>query len=134
MANDYRKSAAAVKAEADAFAPLLNSGYIYIYDSTMPDGTTVALSTQSQIVRLTFGNPAFSTAVGGVLTAAAITAGNSTFSSTATFFRLIGNTTSNIYAQGTVGAAGCDLNLNSIVISSGASVSISAFTHTVPTS
>lgn len=135
MANDYRKSLAAVNAEANALATLLNSGKLILFDSTIPDGCTGICSTQSQIVTLSFGTQAFITATSGVLTANPITAGNSTFSSTASFFRAYGPSgTSGVYLQGTAGTAVADLILNSIQISSGASVSISSFVHTVPTS
>ena len=137
MANDFRKSQSAVKVSADAMAPLFDSGYLYIYDSTMPDGTSAALTTQSQIVRLQFGATAFSTAALGYpvsLSANAITAAASTFSSTATWFRATGNTTTVLLAQGTAGTAGCDMTLNSAQISAGASVSVSSLVMTFPTS
>lgn len=134
MANDYRKSLAAVTIEANALAPYLNAGKLILFDSTMPDGSTAACSTQSQIVTLTLNTTAFITATSGVLTANAITAGNSTFSSTATFFRAYGPLGSTVYIQGTVGTAAADLILTSVVISSGAAVSISSYVHTVPTS
>jgi hypothetical protein len=134
MANDYRKSLAAVNAEANALAPLLNAGKLILFDSTMPDGSTGACSTQAQIVTLTFNTTAFITATSGVLTANAITAGNSTFSSTAAFFRAYGPLGSTVYLQGSVGTAAADLILNAIQITSGATVSVSSFVHTVPTS
>ena len=130
MANDFRKTQAAVKAELDALAPLFNSGYLYIYDSTYPDGTTAALTTQSQIVRLTFNTTAFSTGAVGypcTITANAITAANSTFSSTATWYRATGSSTGTALVQGTVGTASADLVLNATAISSGASVSVSSY-------
>lgn len=134
MATDYRKSLAAVNAEANALAPFLNAGKLTLFDSTYPGGATDACTTQKPIVTLTFNTTAFITATSGVLTANAITAGNSTFSSTATFFRAYGPLGSTVYMQGTVGTVGADLILNSVVISSGAAVSISSFVHTVPTS
>ncbi len=134
MANDYRKSLAAVNAEANALAPLLNSGKLIIFDTTIPDGSTAACTTQNQIVTLTLNTTAFITATSGVLTANAITAGNATFSSTATFYRAYGPLGSTVYIQGSVGTATADLILNSLVISSGAAVSVSSYVHTVPTS
>lgn len=133
MANDYRKSFEAVNAEANALAPLLNSGSLILFDSTYPDGCTGTCTTQKPIVTLTFNTTAFITATSGVLVANAITAGNSTFSSTATFFRAYGAATT-CYLQGTVGTAAADLILSATVISSGATVSCTSFVHTVPTS
>ena len=130
MANDFRKTQAAVKAELDALAPLFNSGYLYIYDSTYPDGTTAALTTQSQIVRLTFNSTAFTTGVAGypvTITANAITAANSTLSSTASWYRAYGSSTGTALVQGTIGTASADLVLNSVQITSGASVSVSSY-------
>lgn len=136
MAIDYRKSLAAVNLEANALAPFLNAGILTIYDSTYPDGATGTCTTQKPIVSLTFNTTAFITATSGVLTANAITAGNSTFSSTASFFRAYGPLGTTVYMQGTcaVGAGNGDLILNSLVISSGAAVTVTSFIHTVPTS
>lgn len=134
MANDYRKSLVSVNTEANALAPLLNAGKLILYDSTYPDGCTGTCTTQAPIVTLTFNTTAFITATSGVLVANAITAGNSTFSSTATFFRAYGPLGSTAYLQGTVGTASADLILSATVISSGATVSCTSFVHTVPTS
>jgi hypothetical protein len=137
MANDFRKSQTLAKIVADAEAVRFNSGYFYIFDSTMPDGTTAAATTQAQIVRLQFGATAFSTAALGfpvTITSTTLVAANSTFSSTATWFLCTENTTTARLTIGTIGTAGCDLNLNSVQISSGASVSVSSFVINVPTS
>jgi hypothetical protein len=137
MANDFRKSQTVAKAALDAEAALFNNGYLYIYDSTMVDGTSAALTTQVQIVRLQFGAVAFSTAVVGFptsITATSTLSAASTFSSTASWFRCTGNTTTNNLVQGTVGTATADLVLNSIQITSGATVSVTSFVINLPTS
>jgi hypothetical protein len=139
MANDFRKSQTVAKAAADAEAVLFNSGYLYIYDSTMVDGTSAALTTQAQIVRIPFGATAFTTAALGFPVTLTSTGGtaNSTFSSTATWFRCTGNTTTANLCQGTIGTTATttfDILLNAVVISSGAAVNVSSFVINVPTS
>jgi hypothetical protein len=137
MANDFRKSQTVAKTALDAEAVLANNGYLYLYDSTMVDGTSAALTTQSQIVRFQFGAVAFSTAALAfpcTITATSTLSAASTFSSTATWYRCTGNTTTNNLWQGTVGTIGCDLNMNSVQISSGATVSVTSFVVSFPTS
>jgi hypothetical protein len=139
MANDYKKSALAVTAEANAFRSLLNSGLLTIYAGDAPVNADTACTTQAPLVSLTFNTTAFAAATTtspGVLSANALTAGNSTATGTAVFFRCLGSATT-CYVQGTIGTTAStsfDLLLNSIALTSGASVSISSFTHTIPTS
>jgi len=68
----------------------------------------------------------------GVLTAGTITADSSANASgTATWYRCFKSNGTTVLCDGTVGTSGADLNLNSVAISAGATVSVSSFTHTV---
>ena len=133
MANDLRLSDAAVNAEANALAALMNSGYIRIYDGTRPANADTAVGAQVLLAELRFNATAFGAASTGVLTANAITQDASANNSgTATWFRALQSNGTSAMWDGTVGTATADLILNSVTIGAGATVSITALTHTVP--
>ena len=114
-------------AAVNAVCALLNSGTIKIYTGSQPaeDGSI----TGTLLATLTFGSTAFGSSSGGTATANAITSGTAGNTGTAGYFALeeSGGT---VVATGTCGTSGCDLNLNSTSISSGATVSCSSFTIT----
>jgi len=122
---------ATVEAAVNAVAALLNSGTIKIYTGSQPalDGSL----TGTLLATLTFGSTAFgsSSASAGTVTATAnaITSGTAAATGTAGYFALV-TSGSAVVATGTVGTSGADLNLNSLSISSGATVSCSSFTIT----
>lgn len=132
MANNLQLSYAAVNAEANALAALVNSGKLRIYDGTPPTRCDDALSSNNLLAELTMNATAFGGAANGVLTANAITGANAALSGTASFYRIFNSAGTTQYIQGTVGTATADLILNSVAISSGAAVSVTALTHTVP--
>jgi len=103
------------------------AGLLRIYDGTRPatGGTATTL-----LAELTFSDPSFGAASGGVLTASAITqdaAANAT--GTATWFRVV-DSAGTFVMDGDVGTSGSDLNLNSTSISTGVAVSITSFVLT----
>ena len=106
----------------------LNSGFIAIYTGSQP-ALNGAL-TGTQIVEMTFGNPAFGASSGGTATANAITSGTATSTNTAGYFALLKSDNATVVMTGTVGTSGADLNFNSLNIANGASVSCSSFTIT----
>lgn len=75
MAKNTRLTDLAVNAEADAFGALMNGGFIDIYDGTQPTSSDDAINGQRLGVTLTFGNPAFIPAIGGILSANPINSG-----------------------------------------------------------
>ncbi|MGH7716807.1 MAG: hypothetical protein ACREML_12515, partial [Vulcanimicrobiaceae bacterium] len=90
MSNIINLSDVAAEAEANAFAPLCNSGTITIYSGTQPVNANTGLSGNTLLVTLTFGATAFgSAAAGGVITANTITSGTAVATGTATFARLL---------------------------------------------
>lgn len=134
MANDVRLSDACANAAVNAIVDLLNSGKILIYDGTRPATADDAIGTQVLLAQLTFGNPAFGDAVDGVATANTITSDSSANATgTATWFRVTTSTDGKMF-DGTVGTTGCDLNLNTTSIVSGAEVSCTSFKVTLPQS
>jgi hypothetical protein len=118
----------------------LNSppGHLKVYSGSVPTDADTALGAQVLLADLTMGNPAFGPAAdinpGARATAAAIsddTSANNT--GVASFFRIDqgGGTT---VMQGACATSGSELNFNSTSISSGAIVSVTSFTVTVPES
>lgn len=127
-------SYAAVNAEANALAALANSGILRIYSGTRPTTCDDAI-TGTILAELTMNATAFGSASNGVLTANAITADSAADAGgTATHFRLFQSNGTTALWDGTVGTSGEDCNLNSVAISAGAQVSVTAMTHTVPRS
>lgn len=72
---------------------------------------------------------AFGTAAAGIMTANAIADDTSAGGGTAAWFTLAKSTGARV-ADGSVGTSGADLNLNSVTVGTGATVSITAFTVT----
>lgn len=130
MANNPFISDTAANAAANAVTALLNSGFLEIYNGTQPANANTAVSGQTMLAKLTFGTPAFGSAVAGVATANAITSASAAATGTASWFRAYKSDGTTVVFDGSVGTSGCDLNLNSVSISSGASVSVTSFTYT----
>lgn len=114
-------------AAVNAVTALLNSGFIKIYTGSQPS-LDVAV-TGTLLATMTFGATAFGASSSGVATANAITSGTAGNTGTAGYFA-IEKSDSTVVATGSVGTSGADLNLNSLSISSGATVSCSSFTIT----
>jgi len=131
MALTPKLSNAAASAAADAVTALLANGYLRIYDGTQPATADTAISTQVLLAELRFGATAFAAASNGVASANAITADSSADATgTATWFRALKSDGTSVVFDGSVGTSGANLNLNSVAISAGAAVSVSALTYT----
>jgi hypothetical protein len=128
---------AAQNAAANAVTLLADAGSqaarLRIYSGTMPTNANTALSGNTLLADLQMSDPAFGAASAGVSTAAAITSDSSADATgTASFFRVgswDGTTFTPVF-QGSVGTSGCDLNLSSVSITLGGTVSISSLTYT----
>lgn len=121
----------AVDTEADAMSPLLDAGFLNIYDGAQPATGDTAITTQVKLAGLTFGVPAFGASVAGVITANAITSASADDTGTATWFRCYRSDGVTAVFDGSVGTSGANCVLNSVAISVGATVSCTAFTHTI---
>ena len=131
MALNPKPSNAGANAEADAVADLLDDGYLRIYDGSQPANADTAVSGQTLLAELRFGNPAFGSASTGVVTANAITQDSSANNTgTASWFRALKSDGTTVLFDGSVGTSGCNLNLNTTSIVSGAPVSVTALTFT----
>jgi hypothetical protein len=120
-------------AAADAVVDLADDGYIRIYDGSQPANPNTAVSGQTLLAELRFGNPAFGAAADGVATANAITGEDSALAtSTATWFRVLQSNGTTVLWDGTVGTSGADLNLDSTSITTADTVDIDSMTYTQP--
>jgi hypothetical protein len=121
----------AVDTEGDALAALFNNGYLRIYDGSQPSSADTAISTQNLLVELQFSNPAFGSTSGGILTANAITPAVATQTGTATWFRTVKSDGTTVIVDGSVGTASANLILGTTSITTGLTVSVTSFTHTI---
>lgn len=78
-------SVARRNAALDALLDALNGGYLDVYNGTRPADTTVAVTTQTKLVRFSFATPAFGAAssgakaLSGTLTATVLAGGTPTW-------------------------------------------------------
>jgi len=130
----------AVNAEADALSALLNDGYFRIYDGEQPETPDSPISTQILAAELRFGNPAFASAVDGVITATPITPETDAKATivAATWYRAFKSDGTTPMMDGSIGVKDLpnpgdryNLELNSVAIQIHAEVSVSSFIHTV---
>jgi len=131
MASNLNISLVAAQAQATALAPLANTGFIDIYSGTQA-ATPETAPGVTALATFTLPATFASSITNGVITANAIGSVVISNSGTATWFRCWeANHTTPLF-DGTVGTSGCDMNLNSVALSSGASLQISSLTFTVP--
>lgn len=114
-------------AAVNAVTALLNSGTIKIYTGSQPSED--ASVTGTLLATMTFGATAFGNSASGVATANSITSGTAGNTGTAGYFALE-ESGGSVVATGTVGTSGCDMNVNTTSVVSGATVSCSSFTIT----
>lgn len=121
-------STAARNAMANALVDLLDAG------TTDANGDLVIRTAgDAEIATLAFSNPAFGAADAGVASANAIADDTNATGGTAANF--IFRDRDNVEVlQGTVGTSGAELNLPTLTIPAGATVSVSAFDVTQPAS
>lgn len=131
MANNPKLTDLAANASADAVTPLLNTGYLRIYSGTQPATADTAITSQTLLAELRFASTAFGAAADGVATANAIVDEDSALATgTATWFRLFKSDGTTAVADGSVGTSGADLNLSSVSLAPGITVSVTSFTYT----
>ena len=111
---------------------ILNSGHLFIQDSTQPVSADTALGAQVKLADLTLNATAFAAAASASKSANSITQDSSADASgTATWATLVASTRATVGTLDmSVGTSGANLNLNSVAISSGAAVSCSSLTIT----
>ncbi len=110
---------------------MLNSGLIEIYSGVQPVNANTALSANTLLATLTFGNPAFGAPAAGILTANPITAGTAVATGTATFARIYESNGTTVVMDASIGTSGAGINMGTTSIVTGGVVSISSLTFTV---
>lgn len=133
MALNFKTAVARRNAALDNILANGNSGYLRIYDGTQPTDADTAIGAQVLLAELQLNATAFAAASGGSASANAITQDSSANASgTATWFRCFASNGTTVLFDGSVGASGCNLNLNSVAISAGAAVQVTSLTITFP--
>jgi hypothetical protein len=133
MALQPRITAAVANAMIGIIGSNVNNGFIKIYDGTQPTNGGDAITTQNLIATLPLNSTAFGAASNGVMAANAIGPAVAAFSSTAIWYRLT-DSGGTFMIDGSVGTSGCDLNLNTVTITSGDTVAVTSFSITQPRS
>lgn len=134
MASNLHVSMVCANAQANAVAALCNNGSILVYDGTQPTTPETAVTTQVLLATLVFGNPAFGTASGGVITGNPVAAVTIVASSTASWFRVLKSDGVTPVYDGNVGVvgAGTDMQINAVTLVANALLTLSSITYTVP--
>lgn len=133
MAANPHTAAASRNAMADVIGNAADTGFLRIYDGAQPANADTALTGQVLLAELLFGADAFAPAAAGVATANAVTAdASANATGTASWFRCLKSDGTTALFDGSVGASGADLNLNTTAIQVGAQVAVTALTYTVP--
>lgn len=128
----YRTSVVARNAELNALGPLANSGYARVYTGAQP-ATPESTASGILLAALRFNTTAFAGAVGGVLTANALTATTTIGTGIAGWYRALKSDGTTALWDGKAGltASTEELRLNTLSVSSGAAFSISSLTYTL---
>ena len=135
MASNLKTSQNCASTQAAALVgAYTNSSTINIYAGSQPATPETSITSQTLLATVTLPSSAAFSQSNGVMTAAAILSVTISATGTAAFFRWLKSDASTVIADGSVGTSGCDLNLNSVALSSGATLAISSFTYTVPSS
>jgi hypothetical protein len=115
----------------DTLTSSANSGLINIYSGTRPTNANTALSGNTLLASLTLNATSAGSASSGVWTANSITADSSADATgTASFARVFQSDGTTAIVDVSVGTSGAELNLNTLSIVSGATVSVTSFTIT----
>lgn len=129
MALNLKYSAILKNAQQDAITTVLGTtAKLQIYSGTQPTNPDTVLGAAVLLVTLVCNATFAPASAGGVVTLNTIANGTAVATGTAAFFRLCttGGTVGHI--DGTVGTSASDLNLNSVSITSGQTVSVTSFT------
>jgi len=104
----------------------------YIVDQLDSGNLVIMTSGDVEVATLPLNATAFGAAASGIATANAITSDTSATGGTAALFKLETSGTTEV-VRGTVGTSGADLNLSSVTIGAGDTVSVSSLTYTAST-
>ncbi len=109
---------------------VLDSGFLRIYDGTQPTDADTAIGAQVMLAELTLAATAFAAASAASKAAGAIGSIAAAATGTASWGSFVTSGGTRVL-DFSVGTSGANLNLNSVAISSGATVACSGFTLTM---
>ena len=132
MALNTHLSLASWNLALNAGLDVLNGGFIEIYDGAQPATPDVAVSGQNKLAKLSLNATAFGAAASGTKTAAAITSSAALLTGTAAWFRAFKSDDATAVIDGSVGTSGTDMVIATTAISSGATVSVTSWTVSMP--
>jgi glutamate synthase domain-containing protein 3 len=132
MATNTHLSLASWNLALDSAINVLNSGFIQIYSGTQPATPDTALSGNVLLATLTLGATAFGAAAAGTKTANAIANGTAVATGTASFFRAFESDDATAIIDGSVGTSAADMIIGTTSIVTGAVVSCSSWTISMP--
>jgi hypothetical protein len=134
MPKNTQLGSAAINAQADALAALLNDGFLCIYSGAQPASADAPLDSQKALALLRFGTPAADAAADGVVKFHAIASAQAKATGTATWFRTYRADQKTPVFDGTADqeSAAPNLSLSTCEIAAGALVTVSRFVHVVP--
>jgi len=89
----------------------------------------IMTSADVEVATLTMSDPAFGAATSGSITANAIADDTNATGGTAALFKVTDSAGAEVY-RGTVGTSGADLNLSSVTIGAGDTVSVTSLVYT----
>lgn len=102
-----------------------------LIDVSGPGALEIQAAGGAEVATLAFGNPAFGAATGGTATANPISNDTNATGGTAAQFEANDGADAQVFL-GSVGTSGEDINLSSVTIGAGDTVSISSLTYTAP--
>ena len=111
----------------------MSNGRVRVYSGTRPTDANTALSGNTLLAELTFGSTAFPAAVGGTLTANAITQDSAADNGgTASFVRITEADGTTPVADLSVGTSGAELNFQTLTFVQGLVVQITSLVLSLP--
>jgi hypothetical protein len=132
MAKSTRWTNAVRSLQANSFDQEFDTGYLRIYDGTIPTNAETAIGAQVLLAELRFAADAVASESNGVLTFGTITSDASANNSgTASWFRALKSDGTTVIMDGTVGTADANLILPTVTITAGVEVAVSSMTVTV---
>lgn len=122
----------AANTEADAFAKLLDGGFIDIYGGEQPDTADAPVSGQRRAVSLALGSPAFGAAAAGVIIAREISPGTAEYDvNPVTWARVYRSDHKTAVMDVSVGTKDATILLPTVNLPRGITVNCGFFSHTI---
>ena len=132
MAKSTRWTNAVRSLAANAIDQEFDTGYLRIYDGTIPTNADTAIGAQVLLAELRFAADAVASESNGVLTFGTITSdASANASGTASWFRALKSDGTTVIMDGTVGTSDANLILPTVTITATVEVAVSSMTVTV---